>query len=448
MLRDGIDKTIKRGSTRFTVPGHKAKRGGILHYDVTELEGTDNLVCPDGIIKEAEYAAARAFLAERSFFCVNGSTIGLQALIFATVGRGGKMLVSRNCHVSIINAMALFDITPVFVYPELEPDYGFDGGINPLEVERQLSLHPDTRAVLITSPTYYGICSNVWEIATIAHVKRIPLIVDEAHGAHLPFSDKLPLSALQSGADACVQSAHKTLSSLTQGALLHVKSNLIDADKVKQCLNLLQTTSPSYLIMSSIDNARHEMEKSGAKLLGKTLRECELVRERMAQLPGVRCLNRAIKGTAAIFDYDETRLVINFTQNTERIRRALQHSYDIFVEFDDGRNIVCVATVANAGVDYFALCNAITEIVATTPPEDERTPTQPLPRLTAALPPYAATQQPSLSVSIPHAIGRISAKTICNYPPGTPIIVAGEIITEEAAALVRQNVIDIITPMQ
>ncbi len=449
IIKNGIDKAIKKSDTRFFTPGHKGKGGGVLHYDITEIDGTDNLTCPQGILMEAQNEAAAAFGAEHTFFLVNGSTIGLHTLIMSVCQRGDYVCVDRNCHVAVINGLILRGVTPVFVYPQYNALYNIYGGISSVDVENVLRHNPKIKAVIVTSPTYYGICSNIWEIAQTTHNKGIPLIVDEAHGAHFCFSDTLPLSALQAGADACVQSTHKTLNCLTQGSMLHIKSKLIDPALVKDNLNLLQTTSPSYLLMASLDNARHFMQKNGERLLEKTIRECAALRAKLNDTGVMRCLDAGIVGSNNIHAVDETRLCINFPQNAELVRLRLQEKYGIYAEFTDCNNIVCIATVANTATDFLNLCVALQETTSAFPPiytesEERVISDNYIPRTALVMPPAECYDAEAERIAAANAIDRIAARTICRYPPGIPIIVPGERITSDIAEYVGEAEITVV----
>lgn len=282
----------------FHMPGHKLAKGipqqlaqDILKLDVTEIEGTDNLHYPEGIIKDAQELAAKAFGADKTFFLVNGSTCGIEAAIMSTCARGQKIIIARDAHKSVVSGLILSGAEPVFVYPEYIYSFGITGEVTAKSIQKSLCQHPDAVAVLITRPNYYGICSDIEEISSIVHAHGKILIVDEAHGAHFVFNSKLPDSALQHGADICIQSAHKTLPAVTQGAYLHVKGNRVDIDRLKLNLGMLQTSSPSYIIMSYLDIARELMEIEGQPKLDNLIKEIEWFNNELNKYPEYKVLS-------------------------------------------------------------------------------------------------------------------------------------------------------------
>jgi len=266
----------------FHMPGHKMGIGfpknfakNLPKFDITELPNMDNLHFPDGIIKEAQLLAAHAFNANKTFFLVNGATCGVHAAIMTTCEHGSKIIIGRDCHRSAIEGTILANAIPVYVNTEVDNFFGISTGVEPETLKTALEDNPDASAVFVTRPNYYGICSDIEKIVDITHSFGKILIVDEAHGAHFKFNKKLPISALDAGADICVQSAHKTLPALTQGAYLHIKSDSVDIEKLEFYLRLLETTSPSYIIMASLDMARALMEYSGKQLLDNIIKKTD-----------------------------------------------------------------------------------------------------------------------------------------------------------------------------
>ena len=270
-LLQHLQKLQKSDEYPFHMPGHKRKFGSCFTdnpygIDITEIEGYDNLYEADGILADAMERAAKVCGAEETFFLVNGSTVGLLAAITGVTNPGDRILVARNCHKAVFHAMELRQLQAVYLYPEYVEDWDLLGGINPQEVLQKLKRYPDIKAVVITSPTYDGIVSPVKEIAGIVHEAGIPLIVDEAHGAHFPHDERFPESAIQSGADVVVQSMHKTLPSFTQTALLHMKKGFADVDRIREYIDFYQTSSPSYLFMAGMDKCMELIEKQGSHL--------------------------------------------------------------------------------------------------------------------------------------------------------------------------------------
>lgn len=425
-VRRGIRRAVGKNSVRFCVPGHKAESGGFLHYDVTELEGTDNLQCPREMLLTSQKRAAELFGARRTFYSVNGSTAGNLAMITAACKRGGKLIVDRCCHSSVIHAIVLMGITPVFVEPVYLPEQGIYAGVRPYDIECALRRHPDADGVLVTSPTYYGICSDLWGIAEVTHHAGKVLLVDEAHGAHFCLSSKLPSTALASGADLCVQSAHKTLSSLTQTALLHVGSDRIAEQRVQEALLLYQTTSPSYLMLASLDDAVARLMTNGKKAMERTLKECERTAVYIERFTGIRVLGREEK---KLFTMDPTRLVFRLGADAEEVQHTLQKEYGILTEMADGQNLVCVATMGNTSADYNELCRALERIGRNLNPMGQAG--TPLPKAEPVMLPSDAYFAPIEEVAIPESVGRIAARPVTKTPPCIPLLIPGERIREE-----------------
>jgi len=423
----------------FHMPGHKLGKGipdefleNLEMLDVTEINGTDNLHHPEGAIKEAQVLAAEAFGADKTYFLVNGSSCGIMAAILTLCRPGDKIIVGRDCHKSVINGIILAGAHPVYVKPEFDNNFGISTVTAPSAIEEALGRHPDATGVFITRPNYYGICSDIKEIARIVHHKGKVLVVDEAHGAHLNFSDKLPGSSIRLGADICIQSAHKTLPAFTQGAYLHVRSPYVDLEKLESNLRILQTSSPSYIIMVMLDIAREIMAKSGEKLIDNLLHEIKDFRERIVRLKNVEMYsnNDIFNG-----EYDETRIVLNFKKSGITgfdVDRILRKEYNIQIEMADFYNAVCIATVADRKEDFEKLCCAVSEISARfagNPPlpdniikEFEIAP--------LIIDPKEAVLNEGEAVPLDRAVGRICRSVVTPYPPGVPVVCPGEMITE------------------
>jgi len=425
----------------FHMPGHKLGKGipyefieALAMLDVTEIAGTDNLHHPEGPIREAQMLAAEAFGADRTYFLVNGSTCGIMAAILTLCMPGDKIIVGRDCHKSVINGIILAGAHPVYVKPEFDNNFGISTIIEPLAIEEALNKHPDAVGVFITRPNYYGICSDIEEIARIVHGNGKILVVDEAHGAHLNFSEKLPGSSVRLGADICIQSAHKTLPAFTQGAYLHVRSSDVDLEKLEFNLRILQTTSPSYIIMVMLDIAREIMAKSGERLIDNLLHEIRAFRKQIDTLKNVDMFSNdsIISG-----EHDETRIVLNFKKLGKTgydVDRILRNEYNIQIEMADFYNAVCIATVADRKEDFEKLCWAVSEISArfagNPPLPDSIIKEFEIPRL--VLTPKEAVMNKGETVPLDKAVGRICKSVVTPYPPGIPIICPGEMITKNA----------------
>lgn len=318
-LIDALKAYTTHAHTPFYTPGHKRGEGisqpladllgkKVFDADLTELANLDNLFAPQGVIQQAQQLAAAAFGALQTWFLVNGSTCGIEAAILATCGTGDKIILPRNVHSSAIAGLILSGAIPIFLHPEYDPVLDIAHSITPEAVQSALQRHPDAKAVLTVYPTYYGVCGNLKAIAQITHQYNIPLLVDEAHGAHFAFHPQLPTPALAAGADLTVQSIHKVLGAMTQASMLHVQGDRINIDRVSKALQLVQSTSPSYILLASLDAARQQMALSGTALMSRTLQLADEARTRISQIPGLSVLQMTSPGFMAL---DKTRLTVN-----------------------------------------------------------------------------------------------------------------------------------------
>lgn len=424
----------------FHMPGHKLGKGlpeefvrNIHLMDVTEIPGTDNLHYPEGPIDEAQKLAARAFGADETFFLVNGSTVGIHAMIMALCNPGDKLIVARDCHKSAINGMMLAGVKPVYIKPQFNSCFGISAAVLPSDIETALLQNPDAQGVFITRPNYYGICSDIEAIAKIVHSHGKVLAVDEAHGAHLAFDSGLPVSAMQACADICVQSAHKTLPAFTQGSYLHVNRGRIDVEKLKWHLRLLQTTSPSYIIMASLDIARAIMENSGHELIRQLKQFYLYFYEKLKGSARLVLLDHSALENGTL---DWTRMVVNVKglgKTGYDIDKILRTNFNIQVEMSDLYNIVCITTVSDSMDDFKKLTAALLEI------DRELIKQKPLADIYSKQPDIPAMQidfrdvlgREGISVCLKDAAGHVCLDMITPYPPGIPAICPGEIVSEE-----------------
>ncbi|OPX45816.1 arginine decarboxylase [Ruminiclostridium hungatei] len=431
----------------FHMPGHKLGRGvpyelaqNLLQLDVTEVEGTDNLHRPQGIIKDAQGKAAKAFGADRTFFLVNGSTCGVQAAIMSVCARGQKLIAGRDSHRSVASGLILSGAEPVYVYPEFNEEFSIHVEITPESIENALRANPDAAAVLITRPNYYGICCNIEEISRLVHSRGKILIVDEAHGAHLAFSDRLPPSALSCGADICIQSAHKTLPAVTQGAYLHVKGNRPDMEKLSFNLAMLQSSSPSYIIMSYLDIAREIMEREGRKRLEEIIDINARFVEELEEDGAYKVLQSGNMGINSV--QDPTRLVINVNGlgiSGYSAEKVLRERLATQVEMADFENIVLITTVADTRESMKRLLDALETMKGFEFHEKRQNASAEMRSMvrqynnrlrgsSQELPPWKAYASEKLEIPLESAVGRICADIITPYPPGIPVLYPGEII--------------------
>jgi len=422
----------------FYMPGHKHGRGlpqefidYIPQIDVTEIPGTDNLHFPEGIIKDAQDLAAQLFGAKQTYFLINGSSCGILATITALCKNGDKFIVGRNCHKSVIAALTLAGAVPVYISPEYNEEYGISAHITPQAVKNALDENPDAKGVLITSPNFYGVCSDIREISKICHSRKKPLVVDEAHGPHLKFHPKLPESAMQGGADICIQSAHKTLLALTQASFLHVNSELIDLNTLKHVLVMIQSTSPSYILMASLDIARKIVAEKGEKLLEELLGNIDELKQKMQSLSGLSIADNR----ADLFDFDPTRIVVHTRKlgiTGFELDRQLRTRFNVQPELCDLYNVVFITTMDNNKSDFDALFNALSVI------HEENKSRNELPLRNMRLDlipqqaylPAEAFSMKSERVPLADSEGRISTVSVVPYPPGIPVLCPGEKISK------------------
>ena len=432
-------KAYAEGETYpFHMPGHKRREAlfdPAFCLDVTEVEGMDDLHHPCGMLRESEALAAALSGAQESFFSVNGSTAGLLSAITAATSFGDEILLARGCHRSVYNAVTLRGLRPHYVYPSLILPLGIGGGIAPDAVEAALREHPQIRAVVVTSPTYEGILSDVAGIAEAAHRRGVPLIVDEAHGAHLLLGG--PASACACGADVVVQSLHKTLPALTQTALLHRMSDRVPADALREAMTVFQSSSPSYLLVASIDACLREMQAHGRERMSAYLQSVRALRADLATIPGLTLLDRAMAISAGGFDFDEGKLTFSLRGlSGVELAARLREEYHIETELALPRYGLAMTSISDDEAGFARLLSALREIAATLP-ADAAEPALPdfAPlRLERVHTPYEASRRAFAWVLPADSVGRVAARTVTPYPPGIPLVVAGERITAEAAA--------------
>ena len=432
------------GAVPMHMPGHKrnVKLAPYLQQlgadvDITEINGFDDLHDADGVIAEGMERAARLWGAKRSFFCVNGSTGGILAAVFAALDDGDELVCARNCHKAVYNALELRRAKPYFLFPEREEFSGTDCIVTAKAVEEMLDKHPEAKAVIITSPTYEGVVSDVASIADAAHERGAMLIVDEAHGAHLGFGWGFPDGAVKAGADIVVQSLHKTLPSLTQTAMVHVCGDRVDGDKLARSLAVFETSSPSYLLMSSIDSCVRLLEENSDKLFAAWKRNITLFKEVTYDLKHLRVM----KKTDKMFDFDPSKLVISTRGtniNGRELMRRLREKYAIELEMAASEHVIAMTGMGDTEDNLQVLATAIWEIDRYL--EDIEVPKQPM--LTAperACFAWEAAASERENVDISAAAGRVSAEYVWAYPPGIPLLIPGEVIGEDFEQLIKSR---------
>ena len=353
----------------FHMPGHKRNPDSVrgdfpFERDITEIEGFDNLHHPEDILLEAQKNVSKLYGTKESYYSVNGSTAALLAAVSAAVPRKGQILVARNCHKAVYHAMYLRELKPTYIYPQMDMKWWINGGIFPDKVERCLAENPEIKAVLITSPTYDGVVSDVKAIAEITHKYEIPLIVDEAHGAHFHFSNYFPTSAVELGADLVIQSFHKTLPAMTQTAILHNCSDRVDGRLIRRFMGIYQTSSPSYILMASIDACIDTMAAEGYEMFREFTKMLERTRKRLSQCRYI-CLADPEKDVNGVFDYDRSKLIfstVNSTLTGAQLYDILLERYHIQMEMETETYSLALAAVGDREEGFERLCQAIEEI--------------------------------------------------------------------------------------
>ena len=430
----------------FHMPGHKRNKACIegdfpIERDITEIDGFDDLHHSEGILLEAQNALSRMYGTRKSFFSVNGSTAGILTAISASVKKGGQILVARNCHKAVYHAIYLRELVPTYIYPQSDNDLGINGSISVSRVERYLEENPKIEAVLITSPTYDGVVSDVRKIAETAHKHGIPLIVDEAHGAHFRFSDYFPVSAADLGADVVIQSFHKTLPAMTQTAVLHNCSDRVDSRLIRRFMGIYQTSSPSYILMASIDACMDTMAAEGKQMFRDFTRILEQTRKRLSVCKYIRLVD-PVKGKNGVFDYDRSKLVFSTRASLlsgSDLYHILLDRYHIQMEMESENYVLAIASVGDREEGFERLCQAIEEldqeqadlIKAGIPAEEnKKLDTRSMHFvLTQMMSMADAMEAPTEKCPLEESIGRISAEFAYLYPPGIPLITPGEQIT-------------------
>jgi arginine/lysine/ornithine decarboxylase len=443
----------------FHVPGHKSGRIAdeearrflqqVMRIDFTELTGLDDLHHPEGVIKEAEELAARCFGAEQTFFLVGGSTVGNLALLLSLCGRDDIVIAERSVHKSVIHGLMLAGAKAVFLPSRIDERTGLAGGVRLEDVKTALHRYPQAKGVFLTNPNYYGMGVDLAPIAALLHAHGKPLLIDEAHGAHFGFHPELPLSALQQGADAVVQSTHKMLTALTMGAMLHVQGHLLPRENIAAALSMLQTSSPSYPIMASLDISRREMAVAGRRRLEAGLRAVRVFERQMERLPrfavftGQTSSAYETKDPFKVLVRDESGQLSGYELHKQLERRGCM------VEMSEPRHVLLVFSLASTEEDALRLFQAFRQISAELPDEKQEQREMkantliPIPHLREISPPIAfslpfqSNINESLTVELKSACHAKSAEMVIPYPPGIPILYPGETITPEVVEYLR-----------
>ncbi len=429
----------------FDVPGHKHGKGNpeltaflgktCMEVDVNSMKPLDNLIHPVSVIKDAEQLAAEAFGAKHCFFMINGASSAVQAMIMSVCKAGDKIIMPRNVHRSAINALIVSGIIPVYVDPGVNSRLGIALGMSPASVERAILENPDAKAVMVNNPTYYGICSDIRAIVKLAHEHGMAVLADEAHGTHLYFGENMPVSAMAAGADFAAVSMHKTGGSLTQSAfLLMGECSKVSIGRVRAVINLTQTTSASYLLMTSLDISRRNLAVRGKDMCRKMVDSVEYAREEINKIGGYYAYADELCNGDDFYAFDRTKLSV-FTRDIGlagiEVYDHLRDNYDIQIEFGDIGNILAIITAGDQWKDIERLVSALSEIKRRFSRDKAGMFDHEYINPIVKMSPHDAFYSDQTSIPIAESAGRVSGEFVMCYPPGIPIIAPGELITSE-----------------
>ncbi|MCL2083328.1 MAG: aminotransferase class I/II-fold pyridoxal phosphate-dependent enzyme [Oscillospiraceae bacterium] len=448
-IYDALNRLKQMRIVPFDVPGHKRGKGNpelraflgdwCMSLDVNSMKPLDNLCHPISVIKEAEELAAEAFGATQAFFMVNGTTAAVQAMILASCKKNDKIILPRNVHRSVINAIILCGAVPVYVNPEVNTELGIALGMPIAAVERAITENPDAKAVLVNNPTYYGICSNLTEIVRLSHLHNMLVLADEAHGTHFYFGNGLPAPAMAAGADLAAVSMHKSGGSLTQSSFL-LAGKGVNSGYVRQVINLTQTTSGSYLLLSSLDISRKYMALNGMEVFARVIDLAQYARDEINRLGDYYAFSRELVNGDSVFEFDVTKLsvhTLNIGLSGIEVYDMLRDEYDIQVEFGDIGNMLAYVSIGDGKQNLERLVSAMSEIRR----RYKRDKAGMLnveyiaPQLVTM--PQKAFYSEKESLPISQSNARVCCEFVMCYPPGIPILAPGERITNEIVEYIR-----------
>ncbi|MCL2863874.1 MAG: aminotransferase class I/II-fold pyridoxal phosphate-dependent enzyme [Methanimicrococcus sp.] len=441
---DALREFNQKKIASYDVPGHK--RGireddfqklvgkDVYLMDVNAPVGLDIFADPKGVVRESLDLAAEAYKADNAFYLVNGSSSGVLIMIMTVCHDGEKILIPRNAHKSVTNALILSGAVPVFMEPEINQKFGIASGMTLQTIQKYAAAHPDAKALFLVYPTYYGACADLKQIIEYAHSKNIVVMVDQAHGAHFSFSSALPKSAAELGADLVVAGTHKTGGSLTQSAMLLHNGGLVKYHSVKKRVLMLHTTSPSYLLMASLESARKQLATEGEEIFGELVSECRNVKREISKIPGLLVLDEN-EGVASM-TYDPTKIVINVTKlglDGFDVYDIMFEKYGIQLELAEPTLVLAVIGVGDTKKTVKKLADAFKDLSAAYYGKYEKLD---IPEEIVYVPPQIMSPRQAfyadkISIGISEAAGRVAAEAVMIYPPGIPICIPGELITAE-----------------
>ena len=448
-LLEGLERIKRQRLVPFDVPGHKRGRGNpelteflgeqCLSVDVNSMKPLDNLCHPVSVIKDAEELAARAFGAARAFFMVGGTTSAVQAMILSSLKRGEEIILPRNVHQSVIHALVLSGAVPVYVNPQTDKRLGIALGMSVQDVREAILTHPDAKAILVNNPTYYGICSDLKQITRLAHESGLKVLVDEAHGTHFYFGKDMPVSAMAAGADMAAVSMHKSGGSLTQSSLLLCGAS-VNPNYVRKIINLTQTTSGSYLLLSSLDISRRNLALRGQEIFEKVKRFSNYAREEINAIGDYYAYSRELINGDSVFDFDTTKLSVNTLAlglAGIEVYDLLRDEYNIQIEFGDLGNILAYISVGDKTKNIERLISALSEIRRNHKREKRNLLESEYISPVVVMSPQDAFYADKTSLPLERCAGRVCTEFVMSYPPGIPILAPGELVTDELIAYIR-----------
>ena len=442
-IYEALVKLRKKRIVPFDVPGHKRGRGNpelvellgekCVGIDVNSMKPLDNLGHPISIIRDAEELAADAFGASHAFLMIGGTTSSVQTMILSTCKAGDKIILPRNVHKSAINALVLCGAIPIYIEMSIDPKIGIALGLENDRVAQTIKDHPDAKVILINNPTYYGICSDLKGVTEMAHEAGMMVLVDEAHGAHLHFTDKLPISAMDAGADMAAVSMHKSGGSLTQSSILLIGEQM-NPEYVRQIINLTQSTSASYLLMASLDISRRNLALRGKESFEKVIELSEYARREINAIGGYYAYSKELIDGVSVCDFDVTKLSV-YTQGIGltgiEVYDLLRDEYDIQIEFGDIGNILAYISIGDRIQDIERLVGALADIKRLYSRDGKDLIAGEYIQPELVLSPQEAFYSERKSLTLDESVGQVCGEFVMCYPPGIPILAPGERITRE-----------------
>lgn len=451
-LLDAMNAYVAEKVRPYHTPGHKQGKGmhpvlrdvlgeKALAFDLSLMSELDDLNEPHTCIKEAQDLAAKLYGADHSFFMLNGTTGGIYAMILAIAGPGDKVIVPRNAHRSIIGGIILSGAVPVFMQPEVDEEIGLAMGVSLNTVQKTVERNRDAKGVVLINPTYYGVCADIKAIVEFVHQNDMAVMVDEAHGPHLKFSNRLPVQALDAGADICAQSTHKIIGAMTQCSMVHCREGRVNVPRLKAMLQLVQTTSPNYLLLASLDVARMQMATSGRQLLERVIDLSCWVRKEINKIPGLYCFGEEKIGNPGFFSFDPTKVTVTVKKlglTGAEAEQILRYQFNIQAELSDMYNVLFLLTIGDGQAEARALVEALQGLAAGRQGKQDFLPMESVYKETAypltplqAMSPREALFSGTRTVPFASSAGMICAEIVTFYPPGIPVLCPGELISRE-----------------